>query len=202
MAELYVDIIDIDILPLQTHEFFCIKPVRLTHEIIDRIERNFKDRLATSPNDRTPRHMTWTEEGWQIDNDRQGWRDLYVIVIEGYREKIFHSTPIRIASITDLRLFLEFKPQIEYPIHKPRNRFSHGGGYRLRRHLNTNPERVRTLSSDHFKLAQKEFDYKFYKCNRRSKHQDPLAGEIWSWHESSTSSWKNTKCRHQWQRHL
>ena len=200
MQELFIDLIEVDLLPLKQNEYIKIQPVRLTDEIISNI-KSYHYRLATCPNDRTAREITWTDTGWAIDNTSQGYRDLAIIVVEGYRENIFFDTPYRIVPVSDLDLLPVGLPK---PVEKV---FSTSSHYRfrkriLRRHLKVNTGKRTRLDRDHFNYNTDEYsDHRFNKPNRRSKHVDPFEGEWFSWRTPTTSSWKHKKCRHQWQRH-
>lgn len=201
MSKLYVGLANINLFPLKSNEYFKITPMLLTNHIIETLEA-YKWRLTTSPGEKQLRIGDWVDDRYILNNNDQTVRDCAIILFEGYRENIYADTPIRLITIEDLKLVRE-----NISVEEPKGSITtyhrcgrHGSN--LRRHMRSNADYRLRREIDHFKLARNEYRYAFNKINRHSADKDLFDGEFWRWHAPTTASWKNTKCRHQWQRHL
>lgn len=200
MVKLYVGLANINLFPLASNEYFKINPMPLTYETIDKLEV-YQWRITTAPGQKNMRIGEWIDDRYIIDNGSQTLRDCAIIVVEGYRENIYANTPIRFATIEDLRLIRESIAVEEPKGSKPTYHRCGRHGSNLRRHMKSNADYRLRREIDHFKLARNEYCCKFNKINRHSANKDLFDGEFWRWHAPTTASWKNTKCRYQWQRH-
>lgn len=206
MTKLFIDIINIEMLPLQANEYFEINPKPLTYKTLEMLEFN-KGRFATSPNDKYPRKVYWDDGSFFIDTEQpQEYKEFAIIVLEKYQKYVTSTTKFRIVTVKDLYLIRRYINQDESFEYSPTTTNYKHWTFKskiYRRHLKLNPNKLLNSAVNQFATAYKDyrFDTKFHKQNRRLRHHNPFCGDLWSWQKPEQTSWKTKKCRHQWQRH-
>lgn len=207
MESLYFDVTSLSLFPLINDEWISVYPNVLTVDNVLSIE-SYKYRFGTNPNDKQPRPSEDIERlciyNPQVDN----YKDLTIIVWEGFSQKISAKDSFRIVSFNDALLIAQtLNQQDEIYSTKKNQSYSKRTGLIRSRHLSMNPDlyhdkNLASLSCDQAELDEL-LDYPVtIRKSRREFHKNNPLYDFWSYRNKPQQSWKTSgKSKRQWQRH-